>query len=147
MTMPPYKYEPDYKVHPGATLRETFIHHVLQDIIKDEEQEIVHQLEELMQGRGRITEELAHILEEATKITHTFWLNLQKSYDEHPALGNTENDTKLINLIRELEDSSSCILKYEWECDDEVCVLHGSSPRFDCVHQRAKKLLETLKGD
>ena len=83
MAIPPHKFEPDYRVHPGATLRETFIHRVLQDTMffSDEEQEVVHQLDELMQGRGRITEELAIVLEQATKITRNFWLNLQKNYD------------------------------------------------------------------
>jgi len=110
------KYNPDYKVHPGATIRESFIHAVLKDTMcfKDErdKDEVVHLLDELMQGRGCITESLASVLEEATKINQNFWLNCQKNYQSEPDVNMEYID---VNELRRMTEDAQTRIKVEEE--------------------------------
>ena len=92
MAIPPQKFDPDYAVHPGATLKECIEHYsVLGEVPKSFEaklqafcvviEEDVETIEEIIWELAPITEELAHKFSKVFHMPATFWLNYQDSYD------------------------------------------------------------------
>ena len=90
----PEEFNPDWRVHPGNTLRELFIHRVLDNVrlTREEEEKTVRQLSEILNGRGRITPDLAEILQEVLKISASFFLNLQANFETSKAWDTTLPD-------------------------------------------------------
>lgn len=76
MKIKPAPFEPNWAIHPGATLSECIIWRWAEEKGLDPEK-----IDEICSGRGPITDELAAELAEATGISEAFWKNLQNSYD------------------------------------------------------------------
>ena len=92
MAIAPHKFDPDYAVHPGQTLRECIAHFAVpgelpQSYLKrleafcDVIEEDAENIEAITFGEAPITEELAHKFAKALGQPATFWLNLQDNYD------------------------------------------------------------------
>ena len=93
MNKKPTEFNPDWRVHPGNTIRELFIHRVLENIVLTEgqgpgcqkgarQEKVVKQLDEILKCEGKVTPEIADILGDVFNITPTFFLNLQKNFEK-----------------------------------------------------------------
>jgi plasmid maintenance system antidote protein VapI len=77
------KFNPDWKIHPGATVRELFLCKILNgtDLNIEEKGEFITQLDEIFREKGSITPKIASLLSQLFGVSETLFLNLQKSYD------------------------------------------------------------------
>jgi hypothetical protein len=90
----PTEFNPDWRVHPGATIRELFI---LKIFGTDAEYDVVKQLDEILIGRGRITPDLADLLHKELSfpkgsISVKFFLGLQANFEKSKSWDSTLPD-------------------------------------------------------
>ena len=97
MTIKPKPYEPDYAVHPGATLLECIIFSFAYELITkkpflewdglndnqnpDEVHDLMTQLITIIQAQAPLTETLINQLPQGFP-PKTFWQNYQKNYEK-----------------------------------------------------------------
>jgi len=78
-----YKYEPDYAVHPGETLREK-----LEELGMTPKEfavrtgKPVKTISEILNGKSSITFEMSVLFEKVLKISASFWIKKQANYNE-----------------------------------------------------------------
>lgn len=81
-----YKYEPDYAIHPGETLREK-----LEELRMTPKEfavrtgKPVKTISEILNGKSSITFEMAVLFEKVLKIPANFWIKKQANYNEFVA--------------------------------------------------------------
>jgi addiction module HigA family antidote len=72
-----YPFDPDWCVPPGRILLSWMINELADKSGIDEER-----LDDILNNKERLTEEDAAGLEKAFGVEKSFWLNLQKNYDD-----------------------------------------------------------------
>lgn len=84
--MPTYKFDPDYAVSPGETLREVMVsNNMTQKELAERTELTVQSLNRIFKGEQPITYETASRLELVTDIPARFWNNLEALYREQLA--------------------------------------------------------------
>jgi plasmid maintenance system antidote protein VapI len=76
----PLPFDPDYAVHPGRTVGECILWQFGKSKGLTEEQ--IEKLSAVMDEHASIDEETADILVDLFKPPKSFWLNLQKNFDD-----------------------------------------------------------------
>ncbi len=90
-----YKYEPEYAVHPGETLREK-----LNEIVMTPKEfavrtgKPVKTISEILNGKSSITHEMAVLFEKVLKIPAGFWIKKQANYNEFIAREKQKEELK-----------------------------------------------------
>ncbi len=78
-----YKYQPDYAVPPGETLRETIEHYGMsQAELADRTGRPKKTINEIIKGKTAITPETALQFERVLGVPDSFWNNLERNYQE-----------------------------------------------------------------
>lgn len=78
MTEKRYPFEPNYRVHPGATLAEVAVHRLAEQIGVD-----AGSLVAIADGLHPITQDVADALATLNHgLSAEFWMNLQRNYDD-----------------------------------------------------------------
>ena len=90
-----YKYEPDYAVHPGETLREK-----LEELGMTPKEfavrtgKPVKTISEILNGKSSITFEMSVLFEKVLKIPANFWIKKQANYNEFVAREKQKEELK-----------------------------------------------------
>jgi plasmid maintenance system antidote protein VapI len=91
--IPPCPFDPDYAVHPGKTVGECIIWKFGKANGLSDEQ--IDKLSTVVAGHGPIDEELADWLADVFKPPKSFWMNLEKNYEDwHKRHDNTGKETE-----------------------------------------------------